>query len=119
MKDAIKEHIVTYENGEYDFPSGCNKQPLILLRKWLLIPHSHRMSSPSLDIATNPRSKAQVEMTFSQLHHNPSTKETSQLPLHLYKRCGTIHVPLKSPAINVGTRNIQEVPKRISRRYHF
>jgi hypothetical protein len=25
MKDAIKERIVTYENGEYDFPSGCNK----------------------------------------------------------------------------------------------
>jgi hypothetical protein len=30
-------------------------------------------------------------MTFSQLHHNPSTEETSQLPLHLDKRYGTIH----------------------------
>jgi len=33
MKDAIKEHIVTYENGEYDFPSGCNKPQF---DQWLL-----------------------------------------------------------------------------------
>jgi hypothetical protein len=33
MKDAIKEHIVTYENGEYDFPSWCNKPQF---DQWLL-----------------------------------------------------------------------------------
>ena len=38
-----------------------------------------------------PKIKSSSGMTVSQLHHNPSTKETSQLPLHLDKRCGTIH----------------------------
>ena len=33
MKDAIKERIVTYENDEYDFPSGCNKPQF---DQWLL-----------------------------------------------------------------------------------
>ena len=38
-----------------------------------------------------PKIKSSSGMTVSQLHHNPSTKETSQLPLHLDKRCGMIH----------------------------
>jgi hypothetical protein len=38
-----------------------------------------------------PKIKSLSGDDFSQLHHNPSTKETSQLPLHLDKRCGMIH----------------------------
>ncbi len=64
MKDAIKERIVTYENGEYDFPSGCNKPQF---DQWLVkkMYNWDNLFGPSSD--DNPVLEKELDVTVMEM----------------------------------------------------